>query len=1421
MTINSLMARPNVFLVYRGPTGSVPWTAVGFVFSGAFEAINEGGSDEHLMLGNGLKYLRSIKIEVNWFPYLQTLLPKFHDVEELGPPECWAVVVVVPEWWWPWQISQLASHHYQLQMVLIWAAMGDFLVFSALPHPLRHFLRHWPQLVPPQIVSLVTEFAVDRWTTRRGPLGGVEDQLSSTFSGLWLTLRWIVFFWSPLQCLEHRAKRGGKNGIEGHSSLSFFKLFQNPLACPWLLPSTAPVGPPPQPGSGEALEAPPLSTSGVHRGNGGRPNGFLRPFQANPGWQLPPPSPARPRIHRKGLLPLCLTRGTRAPHCSLPNPWISLTPWRIGIGRCQGWSPRWTKLGSQVLRRISELLIQKGDLQATPINFDFLCAASKDWSHWVDREILDSDFWDNLVDAEVHWAILISRSCNMFRDTEALRELLRRWCPSTHTFFFSWGELTPTLEDVANHWMLPILGEYSFSNIKLSAAEEEIAAVLKKYSSTRLSGWPSTFINYKKAPIRRAAFILYWLSIRISVGHCFPLAPLFLGHLYSQLNLLHDCEIAGDSCFILSTVFNTSALQTFFWEHSTSYIYAARDRSAAWGRFSDLPQKFLDQFPSFRDNLPLVYRWAGLKPRDHDLVEALDYEENVLFRPYGDDHPGFTCASIFRKLYGPTPLIRDLKAEDYRSLSYLSTVNPGFLPVLSATGVSFIPYCPQRVQRQFGLDQGIPVGPQETTSCVADLTAFLKSSAFARWGGESTRVLIPGGHRFGFNTPSMGAYWQRLTRSMVDYVIAGRGDKTPIQKLGFAEWDSARGGWVAYTIHLPDGWRSSVNVVEDRLIMPSKRGKVNKRDAPTDPVFERTPKKSAPTASSSKKVPSKKAKAAKQGKTPLLIPSAAGESTTALVQGSIKSVVAPPKRKTRAGKESKSTPSAPSTAEESTEAPLEETIESTVSPAKKTKVGKESKSTTSVPLAAKESMAAPVGESVEPTVAPSKPKRASPARQAVKKSAASGPSKGQKKASISSSTDEEGPSAAPTPSPPKKKKFTAPLFPLGAAGRTRSKSGPKVVHGSGGSGGDTVVVEDSDVAEEDIDAGPPEEDAPSAAAVDQTEDLGKSAADSPGIGIESMGEDHSSSSGSLFGPDTSIAHVMEGISLFGVTPSLRAIPAGGFVIPAGHFTSEDSPVVEGALMPEEIHAQGLVESGSVVDLGHDAPLEGAGAFCGGCTCWQLGLSSYGKFSLVVHGLGLGVDDAVHVSEEIDEVGITGEVTVVSPPRRPTIEVGSSIDVSSLSSEVAAFLREFDARAPNPHPEQFFWSFNGPLVPFGDFWVPNDCSPYLSRLSAGHSDFTKGFKLSIGLGGPMMSLLGSVLAAMDESSLEGCDQDPNPCMEECDPRPYGHEIKALQHQIALLQDSLARLTAYQDAMTSTGGVVPRSERGGSFLDSLLD
>ena len=278
----------------------------------------------------------------------------------------------------------------------------------------------------------------------------------------------------------------------------------------------------------------------------------------------------------------------------------------------------------------------------------------------------------------------------MFRDTESLHELLRRWCLATYTFFFAWWELTLTLEDIVNHWMLRILGEFSPSGIKLSTEEEKVAMALRGCSSTRITGWPALFLHYEDVSVCHAAFIVYWLCkcifdnspyytvntlyiplvVKISIG-CENI------HLYSQLDLLHDYEVERDSCHILVAAFNTTVLQTFLWEHSVNYIFVAKDKAAAWGKFSDLPQRFLDHFPDFEDNLPLVYCWVGLKIRDHDFVASLDFEENVLLRPYIEDHPSFTCISVLSRFDQPTSLIYELRPEDHRSLTYLSAVNPG------------------------------------------------------------------------------------------------------------------------------------------------------------------------------------------------------------------------------------------------------------------------------------------------------------------------------------------------------------------------------------------------------------------------------------------------------------------------------------------------------------------------------------------------------------------------------------------------------------------------------------------------------------------------------------------------------------------------------------------------------------------------
>ena len=46
--------------------------------------------------------------------------------------------------------------------------------------------------------------------------------------------------------------------------------------------------------------------------------------------------------------------------------------------------------------------------------------------------------------------------------------MVRRWFPSLHTFFFFVGELTITLEDMVNNFLLPVFGDENPFDISLS-----------------------------------------------------------------------------------------------------------------------------------------------------------------------------------------------------------------------------------------------------------------------------------------------------------------------------------------------------------------------------------------------------------------------------------------------------------------------------------------------------------------------------------------------------------------------------------------------------------------------------------------------------------------------------------------------------------------------------------------------------------------------------------------------------------------------------------------------------------------------------------------------------------------------------------------------------------------------------------------
>ena len=132
-----------------------------------------------------------------------------------------------------------------------------------------------------------------------------------------------------------------------------------------------------------------------------------------------------------------------------------------------------------------------------------------------------------------------------------------------HIFFFSCGELTVTLEDVANQLLLPIHGDANPTALEFSLEEEATEAKLRKRmpGNTKLSYWVSSSSKFS-VTARCAAFIAFWLckfvfrshphytikplyfrlAIKISAGVSLPLDPMFLGYLYVQLDILRSCE---------------------------------------------------------------------------------------------------------------------------------------------------------------------------------------------------------------------------------------------------------------------------------------------------------------------------------------------------------------------------------------------------------------------------------------------------------------------------------------------------------------------------------------------------------------------------------------------------------------------------------------------------------------------------------------------------------------------------------------------------------------------------------------------------------------------------------------------------------------------------------------------------------------
>jgi len=173
-------------------------------------------------------------------------------------------------------------------------------------------------------------------------------------------------------------------------------------------------------------------------------------------------------------------------------------------------------------REIFDLQIRQGIREAVPIFFDFVPGKIQGWPIWVDKELSDAEFVGRLERAGILKAVAISRNLEGFRDAKGLRHLVRRWCPSLHTFFFSAGELTITLEDVVNNFLLSVFGEESPFDINLSGEDLVVEDKLFGHfggraassggKSARMGRWVMTLSREKDKEVRWAGFLAFWLS---------------------------------------------------------------------------------------------------------------------------------------------------------------------------------------------------------------------------------------------------------------------------------------------------------------------------------------------------------------------------------------------------------------------------------------------------------------------------------------------------------------------------------------------------------------------------------------------------------------------------------------------------------------------------------------------------------------------------------------------------------------------------------------------------------------------------------------------------------------------------------------------------------------------------------------------
>ena len=280
----------------------------------------------------------------------------------------------------------------------------------------------------------------------------------------------------------------------------------------------------------------------------------------------------------------------------------------------------------------------------------------------MDKELFDEEFVGRLKRFGILKAVVISRNLEGFRDAKGLRHLVHRWCPALHTFLFSFGELTVTLEEVVNNFLLPMLGDENPFEINLSDEDLKVEEKLFTHfggrtassdeKSARMGRWVMSLSREKDKEVKWAGFLAFWLSkflfsefpgygiksalfplaISLARGAQYPLAPMFLGHVYSQLDQLHGDEAEGDSCYAITSSLHCAILQELMWDRSLVTLARCRNLKFVKEKFQGSPDVVKGLFVNSTDSHPIIFRWLSLKGGSLNLVELFDQAGHLHWR---------------------------------------------------------------------------------------------------------------------------------------------------------------------------------------------------------------------------------------------------------------------------------------------------------------------------------------------------------------------------------------------------------------------------------------------------------------------------------------------------------------------------------------------------------------------------------------------------------------------------------------------------------------------------------------------------------------------------------------------------------------------------------------------------------------------